>query len=203
MNRVSKAIALFAAASVFAVSAYAQGENAGASSGPPVLAKNLLPARFGTKLSVTSSAFSSGAVLNDQYTQNGANMSPPLAWTKGPPGTVSYVVLAEDSGVNRPEPITHWIVYNLSPSVTSLSQEMPTTTPLANGGEQGKNIAGKIGYIGPKPPAGQTHPYHFQVFALNSRLSIESDKADRAAIVSAMKSRVLASGDIVANYTGK
>jgi len=168
-----------------------------------VLAKNLLPARFGTKLSVTSSAFSSGAVLNDQYTQNGADMSPTLTWTKGPPGTVSYVVLAEDSGVNRPEPITHWIIYNLPTTVTSLSQEMPTSPTLDNGGVQGKNIAGKLGYIGPKPPAGQTHPYHFQVFALNTKLNIDPDKADRAAVVSAMKSRVLASGDIVANYTGK
>ena len=203
MNTISKAIAVLATASLCTASAYAQGGNAGASSGPPVLAKNLLPARFGTKLSVTSSAFSSGAVLNDQYTQNGADMSPPLTWTKGPPGTVSYVVLAEDSGVNRPEPITHWIIYNLPTTVTSLSQEMPTSPTLENGGVQGKNIAGKMGYIGPKPPAGQTHPYHFQVFALNTKLNIDPDKADRAAVVSAMKSRVLASGDIVANYTGK
>ena len=55
---------------------------------------------------------------------------------------------------------------------------------------QGKNIRGEIGYIGPKPPAGQTHPYHFQVFALNGRVRLEPG-ADRNAVVAAMKGRAM------------
>jgi Raf kinase inhibitor-like YbhB/YbcL family protein len=203
MRTLIHAAAALSLAALLAPSADAQNANAPAASGPPVLAKTLLPARFGTKLQVTSSAFTSGEGLDELYTQNGANMSPPLQWSKGPPGTLSYVVLAEDSGVNRAEPIVHWIIYNISPGAHGLPQEIPTNASLDNGAEQGKNIAGKVGYIGPKPPAGQTHPYHFQVFALNTTLHIDPDKADRATIVNAMKSRVLASGDVVANYTGK
>jgi len=202
MKTVMKIAAALTLAALCAPTANAQND-AAPSSGPPVLAKNLLNARFGTKLQVTSPAFTSGDRLDERYTQNGAGMSPPLAWTKGPPGTISYVVLAEDSGVNRPEPIVHWIIYNISPAARGLSQEIPTTATLDGGAAQGKNIAGKVGYIGPKPPAGQTHPYHFEVFALNAKLDIDPEKADRAAIVSAMKNRVLASGDVVANYTGK
>jgi Raf kinase inhibitor-like YbhB/YbcL family protein len=188
---------------LFAVSANAQGENASGQGGPPVLAKNIASARMGARLAVTSPAFASGKTLDEKYTQNGSNMSPPLAWTRGPAGTQTYVVLVEDSGVNRAEPIVHWIVYNIPSSVRTLASETPGDTALPNGVMQGKNVSGSTGYIGPKPPAGQTHPYHFQVFAVAGRLDIDPATADRATVINAIKGRVLASGDIVGNYTGK
>ena len=54
-----------------------------------------------------------------------------------------------------------------------------------------------------KPPAGQTHPYHFEVFALDTRLGIDPVKADRTTVVNAMKGHVLAEGEIIGLYTGK
>jgi len=192
-----------AAVALFAASAYAQ-DQAPAAGGPPVLAKQIAPARGGSsRLLVTSGAFVSGADLDDKYTQNGDNMSPGIAWTKGPLGTQSYAVLAEDSGVNRAEPIVHWVIFNIPSTATSLPQNVPTDGTLENGSMQGKNVRGSAGYIGPKPPAGQTHPYHFEVFALNSRLSVDPASADRNTVVNAMKGHVLAQGEIVANYTGK
>ena len=74
---------------------------------------------------------------------------------------------------------------------------------LENGAMQGKNVRGAVGYIGPKPPAGQTHPYHFEVFAINGRLNVDPATADRATVIAAMKNRVVAQGDLVVNYTGK
>jgi Raf kinase inhibitor-like YbhB/YbcL family protein len=201
-NRLLKAAAGTAAVWLYALAADAQNVGPAAQGGPPVLAKELARARVGGRISVTSTAFSSGNVLGDKYTQNGANMSPPLAWTRGPTGTQSYVILAEDSGVNRSEPIVHWVVYNIPSTVRTLREDMPEGTTLPNGALQGKNVSGQSGYLGPKPPAGQTHPYHFQVFALNTRLNIDPANADRAAVIEAMKGKVLALGDIVANYTG-
>jgi Raf kinase inhibitor-like YbhB/YbcL family protein len=198
-NPVFRIAAVATVTMLFAVSVNAQGEQAG----PPVLAKNLVPARMSARLLVTSSAFTSGKTLGDRYTQNGENMPPPLAWARGPAGTQSYVVLAEDSGVNRAEPIVHWIVYNIPGSVRNLSVEGSVEGALPNGAMQGKNAMGKLSYIGPKPPAGQTHPYHFQVFALNTRLDIDPTNADRTAVINAMKGRVIASGDVIGNYTGK
>jgi len=203
MKAMLRSATVLSLVTLFAVSANAQGENPSGQGGPPVLAKSLAPARMGGRIMVTSPAFSSGKTLDEKYTQNGANMSPPLAWTKGPVGTRSYVVLAEDSGVNRPEPIVHWIVYNIPSSVLRLSQEMPPGATLEDGALQGKNVAGSTSYIGPKPPAGQTHPYHFQVFALNTTLDIDPANADRATLINAMKGRVLAVGDVVGNYTGQ
>src|SRR6266567_231560 len=201
--RLTKSSVAFAVVALFAASAYAQGQ-APAAGGPPVLAKQLAPARGGSsRLLVTSSAFVSGAALDDKYTQNGDNMSPGMAWSKGPLGTQSYAVLAEDSGVNRAEPIVHWVIFNIPSTATGLPQNVPTDATLENGSMQGKNVRGSAGYIGPKPPAGQTHPYHFEVFALNSRLTVDPASADRNTVVNAMKGHVLAQGELVANYTGK
>lgn len=190
------------AVTLFAVAAFAQGQNAG--DGPPVLANKIaVPSGATARLMVTSGAFTSGGALNDRYTQNGDNVSPSLSWAKGPTGTQSYVILAEDAGVNRHDPVVHWVVYNIPSTVTTLDQNTPTEARLEIGAEQGKNVRGTAGYIGPKPPAGQTHPYHFEVFALKTKLDLDPASADRQAVVNAMKGAVLASGEIVANYTGK
>jgi Raf kinase inhibitor-like YbhB/YbcL family protein len=184
-----------------AVAAFAaEGQEAG----PPLLANKIaIPSGASARLLVTSSAFTNGGQLDDKYTQNGDNMSPSIAWTKGPLGTQSYVVLTEDAGVNRHDPIVHWVIYNIPSTTTELPQNVPTDAKLENGSEQGKNVRGAVGYIGPKPPAGQTHPYHFEVFALNTHLNIDPAKADRQTVVNAMKNHVLTSGEIVVNYTGK
>lgn len=189
---------LSAFAAFCAASAYAQ-ENAG----PPVLAKDMAPAKFGRRLIVTSLAVTPGGTLDDKYTQNGENMSLPISWTKGPRGTLSYVVLAEDAGVNRHDPIVHWVVYDIPSNTTRLTAGQPTEPELPNGANQGLNVRNAAGFIGPKPPAGQTHPYHFEVFALNRSLNLDPAKATRNEVVAAMKDHVLATGDLVTNYTGK
>jgi Raf kinase inhibitor-like YbhB/YbcL family protein len=203
MKSVLNGVAAVSLLVVLAISAHAQSSDAPARQGPPVLAKELAPARMSARLQVSSGAFTSGKTLDERFTQNGENMPPPLEWAKGPAGTLSFVVLAEDSGVNRSDPIVHWVVYNIPGSARNLRSEVPTEGPLSNGALQGKNTMGKMSYMGPKPPAGQTHPYHFQVFALNTRLDIDPTSADREAVLNAMKGRVLAVGDIVGNYTGK
>lgn len=175
-----------------------------AEAGPPVLAKDVAHARFGGRLMVSSPAFASGNDLDDKYTQNGENISPPLTWSKGPSGTRSYVVLTEDAGVNRHDPVFHWVLYNIPPATTALHEHMPADATLEDiGAMQGLNVRKTSGFLGPKPPAGQTHPYHFEVFALNTKLDLDPTKTDRNAVLAAMKEHVLAEGDIVANYTGK
>jgi len=169
----------------------------------PVLAKQLLPARGGARLTVRSDAFAGGDAIPDRNSQNGENVSPPLEWSKGPQGTRSYVVLAEDAGGKQTEPIIHWIVYNLDLATVRLPPGLPAEGNIEHGGNQGKNVAGKIGYIGPKPPAGEEHPYHFQVFALNAKLNLDPATADRDAVIKAMKGKVIAEGDLIGTYTGK
>ena len=191
------ALAAFASAPTFA-------QDQAAAGGPPVLAKVLAPARGGSsRLLVTSNVIRAGADLPDMYTQNGENQSLPIRWSKGPAGTIAYAVIAEDSGVNRAEPIVHWIIYDIPSTTTTLPAGIPTQATLETGASQGKNIRGETGYIGPKPPAGQSHPYHFQVFALNGKLRLDPATADRKTVLDAMKGKVVAVGDLTVNYTGK
>jgi Raf kinase inhibitor-like YbhB/YbcL family protein len=185
------------------IGAVSFGQTPGEGGGPPVLANKLAIAKGGVRLMVTSDGFAPGQSLNDKYTQNGENVSPPISWTKGPAGTQSYVVLAEDSGVNRHDPVVHWIVYGIPSNMTRLPENLPTMPKLDIGVMQGLNVRKASGFIGPKPPAGQTHPYHFEVFALNMRLNLDPANADRDAVVNAMKGHVVAEGDLVTSYTGK
>jgi Raf kinase inhibitor-like YbhB/YbcL family protein len=171
----------------------------------PVLASSIAPANGGAKLSVTSGSFRNNGNIPDNFTQNGANQSPALSWSAGPAGTQSYVVLAEDSGVERPLPIDHWVLYDIPAATANLPQGLAKEPKLANpaGAMNGLNIAKAAGYIGPKPPAGQTHPYHFEVYALDTKLGLDPAKTDRTAVANAMKGHVLAEGEIVGLYTGK
>jgi Raf kinase inhibitor-like YbhB/YbcL family protein len=171
----------------------------------PTLAMTLAPAKSGTRLRVTSSAFRNGRAVPRRYTQFGANESPPLHWTRGPRGTRSYVVLVEDSGVPRPQPIFHWVLYNVPSDVVSLPANMSKAPdpPQPAGAVNGLNIRRQPGYMGPRPPKGQTHPYHFEVFALDEKLSLSPGEATRNAVVHAMEGHVLAEGQLVGRVTGQ
>jgi Raf kinase inhibitor-like YbhB/YbcL family protein len=193
-------VAASVAAALWVGTAFAQD-----ASTTPVMASTLAPAKGGVTLTVMSSAFKNGEMFPEVYTQNGQNISPPLSWTRGPAGTKSYVVLTEDSGVNRPQPVFHWVLYNVPANVTNLPQALPTDAKLAEPADaiNGLNVRKASGYMGPKPPAGQTHPYHFEVFALDKMLLLDPSSTDRNAVVAAMKGSVLAEGEIVGIYTGK
>ena len=200
---VTRIVASAALAAFIAVPAIAQNQ-APAGDGPPVLANKLAPARGGSlRMLLGTSAWHAGQDLPEKYTQNGDNVSPPLEWSRGPAGTQSYAILAEDAGVNRHDPIVHWVIYNIPSTTTSLPASVPTDATLEDGAMQGKNVRGAAGYIGPKPPAGQIHGYHFEIFALNTNLKVDPANADRNTIVNAMKNHVLAQGELVANYAGK
>lgn len=196
-------ILVAAVLSCFATTSVMAAGTTAASQPKPALA--VVGAGTAGKLTVTSVSFQNNGTLADMYTQNGENWSPSLSWTPGPAGTKSYVVLVEDTGVKRPEPIVHWLIYDIPAGTTLLPERLGPQAKLISpmGAMQGKNVAQKIGYIGPKPPAGETHPYHFEVFALDQTLKLDPDNADRNAVVNAMKGHVLAAGEVVANYSGK
>ncbi len=71
------------------------------------------------------------------------------------------------------------------------------------GAMNGLNIRGTSGYMGPHPPKGVTHPYHYEVFALDTTLDIPADKASHDAVVDAMKGHVLAEGEVVGQFEGQ
>jgi Raf kinase inhibitor-like YbhB/YbcL family protein len=151
-------------------------------------------------LAVESSSFAPGGRIPDAYAGKDGR-SPALRWRSVPPGTREIVVLVEDPDAPSPKPFVHWIVYGISPETTDLPEGLPPiATPVGQGFAQGKNSMKQDGYTGPAPPAGHgLHHYHFQVFALDSRLDLEAP-VDRDRLVDAMRDHVLAAGEVVGTY---
>jgi len=163
MKTVMKIAAALTLAALCAPTANAQND-AAPSSGPPVWRRIWLNARFAP--SCKSHRRPSPRAIG--LTSATRRMAPAVAASGVDQRTARYDFLCgagRGFGVNRPEPIVHWIIYNISPAARGLCRRFQPLRRSIGGAAQGKNIAGKVGYIGPKPPAGQTHPYHFRSLA--------------------------------------
>jgi len=63
-----------------------------------------------------SPAFADGRPMGARYGCSGASLSPPLTWTPGPAGTLSYALIMEDqqaSGTRFGQPWVHWNLFNI------------------------------------------------------------------------------------------
>jgi Raf kinase inhibitor-like YbhB/YbcL family protein len=137
---------------------------------------------------VSSAAFADGATIPTQYTCSGDNVSPALSWSGAPSGTRSVAIILDDP--DAPGGLfTHWLLWGVAPTTTSLDSHHAAGT----GEHEGKNDMGKTGYKGPCPPAGAPHHYLFHVFALDEVPDL-ADGSDRAAVDKALAGHVLADG---------
>lgn len=144
-----------------------------------------------SSITVTSSAIKADEPIPSEYTCDGAEKTPPLSWSNIPPEAKSIAIMVDDPDAPKGT-FTHWIVTNIPPSDTSLSE----AGSLPQGATAAKNDKGSAGYAGPCPPSG-THHYHFRVYALDKTIS---KPANRAAFLKAIDGHVLAQGELVATY---
>src|SRR5262249_26270617 len=143
----------------------------------------------------TSSSFADGAEIPAKYT-GAQGVSPQLGWSGAPATTASYVLIMHDVDVAIPagsltNDITHWVVWNIPGTTTSLSE----SGPIPRGA--GTVSLGGPQYRGPAPPAG--HPFHhyiFQVYALNATIDVAAG-ATRADVEKAMEGKIVARGAYV------
>ena len=138
-----------------------------------------------------SPAFASGATLPREFTCNGANTSPPLAWSHPPAASKSYVLIVDDpdapGGTFR-----HWGLYDLPASARSIDAGQAP-------GRQAVNDLGKPGYGGPCPPSG-THHYRFKLYALDVEKLGLPPSAKVAEVESAAENHSLGRADLVGTY---
>jgi Raf kinase inhibitor-like YbhB/YbcL family protein len=148
------------------------------------------------KIAVTSTAFATGGPIPIDYTCDGADRSPPLAWGAVPDGTQTIAVVADDP--DAPGGVfTHWIEFDVQPNVSSLAEGAGAT---AAGGVAGTNDFQRVGYSGPCPPKAELHHYFFRVFALNAPIRLRTGAA-RSTVESAMSGHVLAEGALVGTFS--
>lgn len=161
--------------------------------GAGVLAYDRPETKTDQLLIFSSGAFGQSGVIPGRYSAYGVGEMPPLAWAALPSGTKSLALLVEDPDASTPQPFVHWVAWNLAPGAGAIPQAL-------SGAAQGKNGAGQPGWRGPHPPDTKPHHYHFELFALDTRLDLPAD-TDRDGLVAAMQGHVLGKGQIVGVFT--
>lgn len=155
------------------------------------------------ELAVSSPAFAEAAAIPVVYSEYEQGVSFPLSWTEGPEGTKSYALIMEDPDAAMPKPFVHWVAWNIPGDVTSLREGLQEQDLLDDpeGLRQGVTSRGSIGYLGPRPPAGDpAHVYHVQVFALDTVLDVPITGANRDDLLGALEGHVLARGELTGSF---
>ncbi|MGQ3169350.1 MAG: YbhB/YbcL family Raf kinase inhibitor-like protein [Methylophilus sp.] len=159
-----------------------------------------------SKLDVSSPAFENGEKIPDIHSSYDQDASFELSWSKGPFGTQSYAIIMEDPDARPVTPVVHWVAWNIGKDITTLREGLQKQDRLVDKAEgmdgmmQGQATTGKIGYVGPKPPAGDPpHHYNVQVFALDTVLDIPPG-ANRDTLLKAMTGHVIAKGRLVGTF---
>ena len=163
-------------------------------------------------MTLSSSDFQDGGIIPDQFTgkvnvpgQPPKAISPALSWTGAPAGTQSFVLIMHDLDVMVGKGTAdnlHWLAWNIPGTATSLPQNVPTTGTLPDGTVQARrgnppNYA--FGYSGPGAPAPIYHHYVFEVWALDTKLTLP-EGATRDDVLKAMDGHALDKGMLVGRF---
>src|SRR5262245_19755719 len=173
------------------VSVYAQergGQRSGAPASPP--------------MTLTVSGFPDGGEIPVKFSQAapgaapGEGTSPALSWTNVPAGTQPFGINMRDMDVARNKTTddqAHWVVWNIPATATGMSEGQPKGAKLPDGSYQ-VSATGQV-YRGPGAPAnGPRHHYMFELYALDTKLTVEptTDAFEtRANVMKAMQGHVL------------
>lgn len=149
---------------------------------------------------VSSVAFRDGGSIPVRFTEDGARLSPPIAWSGVPMQTRSVVLVIEDADSPTPAPVVHALVYGLPGSDGGLGEgDLPSKGSEGSWLSLGRNSFRAAQYLAPDPPPGHGgHRYVFQIYALDhARLSGQPEKHD---VIAALKGHVLARGRMIGLY---
>ena len=150
-------------------------------------------------MTLTSDAFGDRQPIPRRYTCDGDGVSPALIWSAGPVNTAAYALIVDDpdapSGV-----FTHWVLYDLPLDVRMLPSGVSRGEQVAQGGKNGKNSFGQLGYGAPCPPTGdRPHHYRFIVYALDAGLGLPAGLS-KDETLAALRGHVLDTGQLTGTY---
>jgi len=142
--------------------------------------------------SLSSTAFAESGAIPREFTCDGANASPPLAWSGVPAGTAALELVVDDPDAGG---FVHWIVLDLPGADGHLGRGIGAAVSP----QQGTNDFGKRDWGGPCPPSG-THHYRFTLTALDAKLGL-SGAPDGDAVRDALAgAKVLGTATLTATY---
>ncbi len=124
-------------------------------------------------MEIKSTVFENNGNIPAKYSCEGEGINPELLIT-GVPAEAKVLVLIMDDPDAPKEAFTHWLVWNIPANTIAISEG---NAPA--GATEGRNGAGKQGYIGPCPPPGGPHHYFFKLYALDEELGLGPDASKK------------------------
>jgi Raf kinase inhibitor-like YbhB/YbcL family protein len=190
-------------ASLVLISAVGVMAQAPSTQAPTQTAPAAAPAH--ARMTLTSNGFEDGGIIPNKFTMaaDGAPVSPELMWTNVPDGVVTFTLIVHDpdTSVNKTTTqILHWMVFNIPGTARELPEGEPAAAQLPDGSIQALNYGKHVGYMGMGAgAAGPYHHYTFELFALDTKLSLGPD-ATQADVMTAMDGHVLMKGVLVGRF---
>lgn len=130
------------------------------------IADDSRPQAFPVSPEIESSAFSDGESIPSRHTCEGEDVSPGLSWSASTTSARSVALLVDDPDAPRGT-FTHWIVFDMPPDTTGLTENATVGTAAI----VGRNSFGGRTYRGPCPPSGSPHRYRFTLYYLDFLLA--------------------------------
>ncbi len=163
-----------------------------------------------TSFNVTTTSLKESGFLLPDFTCEGTDSSPHIAWDDVPAEIQSIAVIAEDLDLAGAV-ASHWVVWGLPPDTTELPAGA-SGSGLPVGAKEGINAYGEPGYKGPCPPPKvipgstqcastgfESNPYQWSVYGLDKEVSLGPD-ATRDDLLEAIDGSIVASGSLDVKY---
>ena len=154
---------------------------------------------------LSSPAFAHEAPMPRQFRGRlfGPNVSPELAWTAPPEGTVSLLLVVQDPDVPLGKPATHVLAAGIDPRLGGIPEGGLARKSSVAGLVPGRGPLGRRSWFGPMPPRGHgPHAYVFQLFALDYRPELPAGFS-LAAAQKAMTGHVIARARVDGMYENR
>ncbi len=152
-------------------------------------------------LAFTGGDVVTGEPIDPVHTCDGDNISPALDWAGVPEGVAELALIMDDPDAPGGT-FTHWVAYAIPPDYEGLGTGIPPGPALSGdltlrqGPTDGSDTPG---YVGPCPPAGETHGYVFTLYALDEETGLEPG-ASVDDLRAAIEGHVIAEASLTAPY---
>lgn len=142
-----------------------------------------------------STAFENGGTIPRKYGYKNENLSIPLKIREIPKEAKSLVLIMDDPDAMGAvgKVWVHWVLWNISPKTNDILENSIPVDAI-----EGKTDFGEIGYGGPAPPD-KEHSYIFKLYALDSKLTLNSEST-KTDIEKSMKNHIIDEAKLEGKY---
>jgi len=145
-----------------------------------------------SNMRIYSPEFNDNSMIPEKFTCQGMDINPQLLFEDIPEETKSLVLIMDDPDAPMGTWV-HWVLFNIPPDVTGISEDS-----VPDNAVQGRNSWPKNNYGGPCPPSG-IHRYFFKLYALDAVLALD-DTVTKKDVEQAMQSHMIAKAEYVGLY---